>query len=47
MPTHAAYKEWLEMVSKLPQDPITPEIEQRIEEDLRAMRREEERKARK
>jgi antitoxin ParD1/3/4 len=43
----AAYKQWLEMVSKLPQDPITPEIEQQIEEDLRVMRREEERKARK
>ena len=42
-----AYREWREAAARLPQDPITPEIEARLANRVRVMRRDERRKARK
>ena len=42
-----AWREWQEAKSKLPQDPITPEIEERITARVRALRRAEKGKAEK
>lgn len=41
------WRDWQEAKAKLPQDPITPEIEADIAAQVRAMRRAEKRKARK
>ncbi len=41
----ALWREWQEAKKDLPQDPLTPEIEQRIESRIRAMRRAEKGKA--
>ena len=42
-----AWKEWQEVKAKLPKDPITPETEQEVVAQVRALRRAEKRKARK
>lgn len=43
----ASYREFQEIMAQLPQDPITPEIEQRISRRVNQLRQAEQQKARK
>ncbi|MEQ2006391.1 MAG: type II toxin-antitoxin system ParD family antitoxin [Limisphaerales bacterium] len=41
----STWREWQDIAAKLPQDPITPDIEADIESRIRALRRTDKRKA--